>query len=495
MVSSLSENLLRTAESLPDKALYIDPTGSVTFRECVGAALSVAAALEKRGQSEFVALMLPTSKAHALMYFGVMFSGRVPVPLNFFLTGQELSSIIRDCGAKTIFTVRPFEKLARETGAEVVLVEDWLGEATSNPPAAPKDANPVATLLYTSGTTGRPKGVVLSQKNILANVQGCIAHYRFSSSHRILCLLPLFHSFALTTTLVLPAVVGATAVFMPRFSPKQVLKAIERHSITAMMAVPSMYRALFRSACEAGCDLSGLELPISGGEALDHECFSAWQEKLGVRIMEGYGLTETSPVISGNAPHAFKAGTVGKPLANLEVRIADENGQAVPAGVDGEIWVRGPSVMEGYHNLSDETGCVITGDSFLRTGDVGRFDEEGFLSITGRIKEMIISAGENIFPGEIEHVLLMHPAVAEAAVIGIAHRLRGEAPKAFVVLAEAASADEDELKDLCRNHVARYKVPVEIEFCDEFPHGPTGKILKKKLARDNAGGGGGGGES
>lgn len=487
---SITEAFLAAAENFPDRTALVGTKASFTFREYAGGALAVAASLAQRHQGERVALLAPTSEGFALMYFGAILSGRVPVPLNFLLAPDELARIVSDCEAKTVFTVRAFEKTARAIGTEVVLLEDFLPGALAAKPAAPSPPNDCAMILYTSGTTSTPKGVVLSQENILSNVYGCIEHFDFSPRHRLLGILPLFHTFALTTTLVLPAVVGAATVLMPRFEPAGTLETIAKHSITTLVAVPSMYRAMLRSLERAEVDLSSLELPISGGEPLGEECFEAYREKFGVRLLEGYGLTETSPVISANTPGALKLSTVGRPLANLEVRVADEAGRDAGIDVDGEIQVRGGSVMVGYLNRPEETRAAMTADAFFRTGDMGRMDREGFLKITGRIKEMIISAGENVFPGEVERVLSMHPAVAEAAVIGIPHKLRGEAPKAFVVLAEGAAAGEDELRDFCRQHIARYKVPAQIEFRREFPHGPTGKVLKQRLAEPSSGGAG-----
>ena len=484
MHSSLNEAFLAAAEREGEKTALAGPGGTYTFAEYAGAALSAARALEESGAGERVALLLPTSEAFAVMYFGTLLSGRVPVPLNFLLSPREISAITRDAGVDRVFTVEAFGELAGALGLETVAVEKWLPRAIAAGPGAPKPANRVATVLYTSGTTGAPKGVVLTQANLLANIEGCVEHFGFGPEHRLLGVLPLFHTFALTTTLLLPAVIGATTVLMPRFEPRRAAEMIPAQSITTLVAVPSMYRAMLRAVENTDVDFTSLELPICGGEPLHEQYFHAWNERHGVTLLEGYGLTETSPVISANTPRRFKPGTVGTPLANLEVRVCDEEGRDAGVNVDGEIRVRGPSVMEGYLNLEEETGAAITPDAFFRTGDIGRRDEDGFLKITGRKKEMIISAGENIFPSEIEQVLLAHPAVAEAAVIGVPHEQRGEAPKAFVVLAEGCTAGADELKDFCRERIARYKVPVEVETRDEFPHSPMGKILKKRLAAE-----------
>ena len=481
MAPSIGETFLATAARYPDKPAIIDGETALTYREYAGAALSVAAALGARNAPERVALLMPTSAPFAIAFFGIILSGRTPVPLNFFLAGEELAFIVADCGARLVIASRFFEKQAEGIGAEAVLAEDFLPEALKSAPAKAAAANHFAVIPYTSGTTGRPKGVLLSHGNILANVFACAEHFNFTSEHVILGMLPFFHTFALTTTLVVPAAVGATAVLLPRFEGSAAIRAVTRHKVTAIMAVPSMYRALARTLERADADMSRVRLPISGGEPLPEEVFETYQSRFGVTIYEGYGMTETSPVIAGNTPGASRPLTVGRPLPGVEVRVVNDQGQDAGVNADGEIWVRGESVMEGYLNLPDETESAITGNAFFRTGDIGRFDPDGFLKITGRKKEMMISAGENIFPREIEIVLARHEAVAEAAVIGIPDDVRGEAPKAFVVVKPGKNATADELKEFCRQHIARFKVPSEIEFRDEFPHGPTGKILKQRL--------------
>lgn len=481
---SISQRFLASAGTFGEKTAILSGERTLSFAQYAGAALKVAAALETRGEEERVAVLLPTSDAFAIVFFGIMLSGRVAVPLNFFLTSDELSFILADCGAKTLITSRFFEESTAGLAVDVVYAEEFLPQALELEPASPAEANPTATMLYTSGTTGRPKGVVLSHENVLANITGIVEHFHFDPSNVLLSILPLFHTFALTTTLALPAVIGATAVLMPRFDPAGTLKTIEANRVTTMVAVPSMYRALLKALSRGDADLSSLIFPISGGEPLGEDVSAAYLENHGITILEGYGMTETSPVVAANTKEHFKPSTVGRALPNVEVLIADEAGRDAGVDTDGEILVKAPSVMKGYHNLPDETKAAVGQDGFLRTGDIGRLDEDGFLKITGRKKEMIISAGENIFPREIERVLIKHPAVAEAAVIGIAHKSRGEAPKAFVVLGEGASVDTEELQSFCRESLARFKVPAEIEFRDALPHSPTGKILKRRLAEE-----------
>jgi long-chain acyl-CoA synthetase len=485
--SSVAGNLLETVSRFPDKPAVIDGDRVLSFRQLAGASLRCAGFLNARAEAGNVAILLPSCDAFAITFFGIMLSGRVPVPLNFFLTPEELTAVIADCGARTVLTTRFFAETAAALPVAAVFVEDLVPALASIEPAAPAPPARLATILYTSGTTGVPKGVMLSHRNLLANIEGCVEHLGFGPEDVLLGMLPLFHSFGLAIALTLPACIGATTVLIRRFEPAGALATMSRRRVTAVLAVPSMYRALIKALDQGGHDLLSLRLPISGGEPLGDEIPRLYAERFGITIYEGYGLTETSPAVSANTPRHSRPGTVGRPLPNVEVRIADERGGFAGVDVDGEIFVRGAAVMEGYFNRPADTAAVISPDGFLSTGDIGRLDADGFLRITGRKKEMIISAGENIFPREIEQVLARHPAVAEAAVIGVPDRSRGEVPMAFVVLREGACADAVELKDFCRAHIARYKVPAEIEFRADLPHSPSGKVLKRRLVSAAAG--------
>ena len=265
---------------------------------------------------------------------------------------------------------------------------------------------------------------------------------------------------------------------MDRFQPTKVLKLIEEHKISCFMAIPSMYRVL--AASDEEFDVSALRFPISGGEPLPVAIAEAFQNRFGVDIYEGYGQTEAAPVITLNVPGGRKLGTVGRALPKVEVAIWNESGEPLGADEVGEVMVRGQNVMEGYHNLPEETAKTITG-GWLHTGDLGKVDADGFVSITGRKKELIISAGENIYPREIEEALIRHASVKEVAVIGVPDEVRGEVPKAFVIAEEGATLDAGELRSFCKEHVANYKVPKVIEIVDDLPRTPSGKVLKRML--------------
>jgi long-chain acyl-CoA synthetase len=334
--------------------------------------------------------------------------------------------------------------------------------------------------LYTSGTTGKPKGVVLTHRNLVHNVESCQIAGKFDSGESFLCLLPFFHTYAITGTILLPLLNGCPMVLVDRFHPLKVLKLIEEHSISVFLAIPSMYRVLAHA--EGDFNVRSVRFPISGGEPLPVATAEAFEKRFGVPIYEGYGQTEASPVISLNVPGNRKLGTVGPALPGVEIAIWDEGKNPVTADVVGEIMVRGPSVMQGYYNLPEETARTITRE-WLHTGDLGKMDAEGFVTITGRKKDLIISAGENIYPREIEEVLAQHPKVKEVAVIGVTDEVRGEVPKAFVLPREEMTVDEKELRQFCRSNLAGYKVPKYIEIVADLPRTPTGKVLKRMLPR------------
>ena len=277
----------------------------------------------------------------------------------------------------------------------------------------------------------------------------------------------------------LPLLTGSKMVLVDRFQPLRVLGLIQEHKISVFLAIPSMYRVL--AAAEGDFDVSSVRFPISGGEPLPAATAEAFEKRFKVPIFEGYGQTEAAPVVTLNTPDRWKPGTIGRPVPGVEVAIWDEQNRPLSAGEVGEIMVRGRNVMKGYHHLPDETAKTIT-NGWLHTGDLGRLDEDGFVLITGRKKDLIISAGENIYPREIEDALTQHPKVKEVAVIGVKDDVRGEVPKAFVIARDGMTLDEKELRSFCRENLANYKVPKFFEIVADLPRTPTGKILKRMLS-------------
>jgi long-chain acyl-CoA synthetase len=295
--------------------------------------------------------------------------------------------------------------------------------------------------------------------------------------------IPLFHSFGMTAMMLAPIQLRSTVIYMARFSAVAALNAIREHGVSLMFGVPSMLAAIAHLKSATADDFKTIYAMISGGEPLPARVREVFKERFKLTLYEGYGLTETSPVVALNIPHSHREGSVGQPLRVCEVRIADENGNAMKQGQTGEIWLRGPMVMKEYFKLPKETEAALTPDRFFKTGDLGTFDADGFLYITGRKKDLIIVAGEKVAPREVEEVLVAHPSVSEAAVVGKKDSGRGEQVVAFVLPKEGMEVKADVLRDFCREHgLAQWKIPREFFFPKDFPRSPTGKVLKRVLA-------------
>jgi len=476
------ERFEKIVKKYPRKVAVRDPFEELTYKDLQRRVKKIAGILPFITRKDKVGIMLPATAAFASIYFGCLYAKKTPVPLNFFFSKDEIKFILTDAGIDTVFSIRYFCHLLEGSSKKVLYVNEMKSRVTPRLPILSgffrRDF--LATLLYTSGTTGRPKGVKLSARNLLANVDGCTEAVGFDDTVRMLAVLPLFHSFALTTTLLVPLFTGAEIFFMPKFDPHEALEAIEKYGLDRLIAIPSMIRLLNKFQEEEKADVSSLKTVVSGAEPLHAEDRESFNKLFSATLIEGYGLTEASPVVSVNPLDENRPGSVGRPLYNVRVKIVDDRGVELPPGEVGEIYAKGPSIMEGYYGLDDETAAVLA-DGWLRTGDYGMLDEDGYLYVTGRKKEMIIISGENVFPREIEDALIKHPGVFEAAVIGIPDENRSEVPKAFVVPREGCALTDGELRSFCRKHLAGFKVPKVFEIRDELPHGPTGKILKKEL--------------
>jgi len=455
-----------------------------TFGELATDVDRIAQVLREKVSGDTVGILLLNSERYVATLLAVWKAGKTAVPLNYLLPPQELAFIIRDSGMSALVSSQFFGQAIAAVkplfGVNgVILMADAPDFATPATPASlPQDFRNPALYLYTSGTTGRPKGVVLTHRNLLHNVDACAQAGEFDSRDTFLCLLPFFHTYAITGTILLPLLNGCAMVLVDRFHPHKVLKLIEEHRISVFLAIPSMYRVL--AMAEGAFEVSSIRFPISGGEPLPAAVADAFQKRFGVHICEGYGQTEAAPVVTLNLPGKRKAGTVGVAIPGIEVAIWDESKNPLPLEEIGEIMVRGANVMEGYYRLPEETAKAITNE-WLHTGDLGKLDAEGFLTITGRKKDLIISAGENIYPREIEEVLALHPKVKEVAVIGVKDEVRGEVPKAFLLLHDGVAVEDKELRAFCRNKLAGYKVPKHFEILADLPRTPTGKVLKRML--------------
>jgi long-chain acyl-CoA synthetase len=347
-------------------------------------------------------------------------------------------------------------------------------------PAPSGSADDVAVCLYTSGTTGRPKGALLSHGNLIANLESFRAVLHVTEADVFLAVLPLFHAYGATVLLLEPLSVGATVVVEPRFVPDAILRAIAQHRVTLFAGVPSMY-AVLAATPRPDLDFSAWRLCISGGAPLPVAVAEAFEAKYGLPIYEGYGPTECAPVLTVNPPFGTrKLGSVGPAIPRVELRVVDDRGEPLPPGEVGEIVARGPNVMQGYLNRPAETAEALRG-GWYHTGDLGRVDDDGYYYIVDRKTDLILVGGLNVYPREVELVLEGHPAVAEAAVIGVSDPVRGEAPKAFVIPKDGHAVTIQELLQWCRQRLANYKVPRSIVMVPDLPRTVTGKILKTAI--------------
>ena len=484
---NLACNLVATAAEHPRAVgLRLGDTG-VTYAELERGSARVAALVRERGAEpgDRIGIMLPNVPQFALVYYGVLRAGCVVVPMNVQLKRRELSFYLSDSEAKLVFAwsecAEAAEAGAADAAADVVLVASAEFQAlVDDTPAvdgfAPRDAGDTAVILYTSGTTGRPKGAELTHSNLGRNVDVALGLFSLARNDVILGALPLFHSFGQTCGLNAAVSRGACLALVPRFDPTTVLETIERQGVNIFQGVPTMYSALLHHPQRGHYDVSTLRLCVSGGAALPVEVLRRFEDEFGCIVLEGYGLSETSPIASFNHPgRERKAGSIGTPVEGVEMRLLDEQD-----GV-GEIAIRGHNVMKGYWKRPEATAAAIDADGWLRTGDLARVDSDGYLFIVDRSKDMIIRGGYNIYPRELEEVLHEHPAVLEVAVVGIPHPHLGEEVGAAVALKPGAEAAETELRDFVKAQVAAYKYPRHIWFVDELPKGPTGKILKRAI--------------
>lgn len=485
----LVDALLDANRESPQKLAVSDGRQTLSYSQLTSLAGVLSDVVAKETNCDRVGIMLPASALFPAAFFGALHAGKIAIPLNFLLSADELSRIVEDSGLDLIVSIGHFRELLGGLPARSILLEDLplkrkvlFQKLRGMPPAPQVNPDDTAVLLYTSGTTAAPKGVQLTHENLRSNAVDTIAALEFDPDQRFLNILPPFHVFGLLANVIVPVFLRCSVFAIPRFSPVQVVKAVESHDITVMLAIPSMYAAMLRLKSANKEKFRSLILGISGGEPLPDRVRTAFEERFGVALREGYGLTETSPVIALATQRNYRPGTVGKPVRNVELRFVGDDGHDVPEGEEGELWVKGPGVMKGYYNQPEVTREVLDDDGWFRTGDIARLDEDGFLAITGRKKEMMIIGGENVFPREIEAVLEDHEDVLQAAVIGIPDDSRGEAPVAFVLCRDGATATEIDLRSHAKKALAGYKVPKQVHIRDDLPKSSTGKILKRKLA-------------
>ena len=443
------------------------------------------------GVGDRVAVILPNCPQVLQAYAAVFKLGAVVVPIVFLLSAEEVSHILADAEAKVAITstelaskLEAWRGITILTGSEGPAGARSFDELIAREPDAfttvPRGDHDLAVILYTAGTTGRPKGVALSHENLAFNARSAAALYELDRERWALGVLPLSHSYGLTL-MNAGNILGTRAVLLRWFTPELVLQTIERYRVQSMAGVPTMYVYLLNYPDADRFDTSSVLLWGSGAAPLPLEIVEPFEKKFGGRMQEGYGLTEASPVVSA---HRFsgvrKLGSVGQALPGVEIAIVDDADRALPTGETGEVCVRGRNVMLGYYRMPEETARTIR-QGWLHTGDIGRLDEDGFLFIVERKKDLIIRGGFNIYPREVEEVLYAHPKIAEAAVVGMRDPVMGEDVLAFVVLKSGEHADGADIMAFCAERLARYKCPKQVRFVDALPKSPVGKILRKEL--------------
>ena len=471
----------------PKTAIFWGET-EITYAALLAQSQKVAAHLQtgfgvKHGDR--VALWVKNCPQFVPAVFGILSAGGVVVPINNFLKPAEVSYIVHDSGANVLITdaelAAHFEALkAARPSLKLLRVEEFTSEvANRQSPIVNLTGSDLAALLYTSGTTGHPKGAMLTHGNFLHNVASCVAALDVREDERVVVALPQFHSFMFTVGTLLPVLCGCGILLLKTLHPfKQVLEEIARHRGTILPAVPSFYRALL-AVPEFG--RLPLRLCVSGGAPLPVEVFNEFTRKFPFPLREGYGPTESSPVATVNPIYGInKPGSIGKPIPNVELSIRDDAGQELSVGAIGEICIRGGNVMRGYWNQPEETAKVLR-DGWLYTGDVGYRDADGYYYITDRKKDMLLVNGINVYPREIEEVISQFPGVKETAVIGVPDPRKGEQPVAFVTCAEGQAVEEKALLRFVRGKLANYKVPKKVVFLPALPRNATGKILKTAL--------------
>ncbi|MGN6722549.1 MAG: long-chain-fatty-acid--CoA ligase [Marmoricola sp.] len=487
-MTNLAENLTSAAAEHPDRPALRLGDVTLTYAQFDELASRAAGRMAELGikTGDRVGLMLPNVLEFPVLMYGALRLGATVVPMNPLLKGREIHHYSADSGMSLLWAhaMVADEDLAEAPGVQVVKVgPDTLAELASVAPAdavAREDLD-TAVILYTSGTTGTPKGAELTHGGLNRNQEICRQDLMYITEVDVIMgCLPLFHVFGLTCGLNTAVGAHASLVLIPRFEPGAVLEAIGRDQVTVFEGVPTMYTALAHLPEAKPEAVKSLRVCVSGGAALPGEILRAFEAAYDAKIIEGYGLSETSPVASFNRIDNAKVGSIGTPIPGVEFKLVDDSDNEVPAGEIGEIAIRGHNVMKGYWNRPEATAEAIK-DDWFHTGDMARVDEDGFYFIVDRKKELIIRGGFNVYPREIEEVLYEHPAVREAAVIGIPHETHGEEIGAAVALKPGAEATADEIREYVKARVAPYKYPRGVWFVDELPKGATGKILKRVI--------------
>lgn len=494
-MSNLAGNLVATAHEYGDRPAVKLDEYVLSYRQLYDQASAVAGDLRARGvlPGDRVGLVLPNVPAYPALFYGVLLAGAVAVPMNPLLSAREVEYYLTDSGMTVVYGLEGSDTVvpaaAAKVGIRSVLVPPTGPSSLSGTPihqAVERTDNDTAVILYTSGTTGKPKGAELTHRNMSSNAATTVdTLINVGPEDVILGCLPLFHVFGLTCGLNAAVKAGALLTLVPRFDAAKALEVLARDRVTVLEGVPTMYAAMLHSPDADNTDMSSLRTCITGGAPMPVEILKAFEHKFDCEIYEGYGLSETAPIACFNQPgHQRRPGTIGIPVRGCALRIVGDDGEDIADGVPGEIAIQGENLMKGYWNRPEATAEAIP-DGWFRTGDIAIRDSDGYYTIVDRKKDLIIRGGYNVYPREVEEVLYEHPAVAEAAVIGIKHADLGEEIGAAVALKRGAHAEVGELKAFVRDRLAAYKYPRQIWFVDSVPKGPTGKILRREVQLPN----------
>ncbi|MFS0594254.1 fatty acid--CoA ligase family protein [Cytobacillus horneckiae] len=511
---NLTSQLHKTAQEKGEKTAYYFMDQSSTYAELDAAVTKFASGLSSIGikAGDNVALLLGNSPQFVIGLYGALRLGAKVIPINPIYTPDEIGYIIKNGDVKTIVLLDLLVPLAEKMHGALPEVEHYIVCETPQGKASGQDLTKLsvyskmksftevvsegdlgfvgpellddetAIILYTSGTTGKPKGAMLTHRNLYSNAKDVSDYLHINEEDRVITTLPMFHVFCLTVALNAPLMNGGTILIDPKFSPKEIFRLAEKYQPTVFAGVPTMYNFLYQYPEGDAHAFKSFRLCISGGASLPVALLENFEKKFNVLISEGYGLSEASPVTCFNPlDRPRKAGSIGRSIINVENKVVNELGEDVPVGEVGELVVKGPNVMKGYYKMPEETAATIK-DGWLYTGDLARMDEEGYLYIVDRKKDMIIVGGYNVYPREVEEVFYNHPEVVEAAVLGVPDPNTGEAVKCYVV-SKNQDLTANDLIEYSKERLAKYKVPSSIEFLEELPKNTTGKILRRALKK------------
>ncbi len=507
---TLPEMLEASVKTYPDHEALTFYGRTMSYRQLFGGVRAFASALQANGlkQGDRFAIMLPNCPQFVIAYYGILMAGGIVTQINPMLVERELLYILKDSGAKGIIVLDAIHDRVKavqpDTDLRLIITVSLLPSKEPEVSALSFDAflqngmlksprpilidpkEEVAVLQYTGGTTGRSKGAMLTHYNLLANVLQSYEFFKDETSlgtERTLAVIPLYHVFGMTSCMNLSIYTGGSLILLPRFDIQEVLQTIQREKPTIFPGVPTMYVALTHFPNVESYGVDTIRICNSGSAPMPVNLLKVFEQKTGAMVLEGYGLSEASPTTHCNPPFAERRpGSVGIGVPSTTYRIVDEltGEHDVPIGERGELIIRGPQVMKGYWNLSEETAHALR-DGWLFTGDIAQMDEDGYVYIVDRKKDMIIAGGYNIYPREIEEVIYEHPAVKEAAVIGVRDEYRGETVKAYIVLKDGVTAAEEDIIAFCKTNMAPYKVPKLVEFREELPKTNVGKVLRRAL--------------